>query len=71
MSMWIRRSAAIALLAIGTVAHATDSMKATAPDKMTPRGDAAKMRACDKLAIERKIKMEDRAAFVERCMAKR
>ena len=35
-----------------------------------PAGDAEKMRACDKKAMDEHVKMEDRAKFVADCMAK-
>jgi hypothetical protein len=43
-------------------------MKASAPDKMMPAGDAEKMRACDKKAMDANVKMEERADFVKKCM---
>lgn len=46
-----------------------ESMKATAPDKMMPAGEASKMRECEKRAQRQKIKMADRAGFVDRCVA--
>jgi hypothetical protein len=45
------------------------SMKSTAPEKMLPQSDAAKMRACDDKAMREKIPMDQRAAFVQKCMA--
>ncbi len=57
---------AAALLA--AAAQAAEPMKASAPDKMMPPGDAEKMRACDKQAMDQHIKMEDRAAFVKKCV---
>jgi hypothetical protein len=44
-------------------------MKATAPEKMMPNEQATNMRACEKLAIQQKIIMEDRSNFVANCMA--
>lgn len=44
-------------------------MKSTAPEKMLPPGKAEKMRACDAKAMAMKIPMEDKAAFVKKCMA--
>jgi hypothetical protein len=49
-------------------AQAAEPMKASAPDKMMPSGDAEKMRACDKKAMDQAVKMEDRADFVKKCM---
>jgi hypothetical protein len=57
---------AAALLAVS--AHAAEPMKASAPDKMMPAGEAEKMRACDKKAMDANIKMDDRADFVKKCM---
>jgi hypothetical protein len=45
------------------------SMKSTAPEKMLPRDEARKMRACDDRAMREKIPMEQKTAFVEKCMA--
>lgn len=45
------------------------SMKSTAPEKMLPQSDAAKMRACDDKARREKIPMDQKAAFVQKCMA--
>jgi hypothetical protein len=56
------------LLAQGAPALAAD-MKSTAPEKMTPPGDARKMRACDDKAMQLKIPMEQKADFVKKCMA--
>jgi len=44
-------------------------MKATAPEKMMRAGEARKMRECEERAQRQKIKMEDRAGFVDRCVA--
>lgn len=49
-------------------AESPSAMKATAPDKMMPKSQAAKMRSCDKLAMEQNIPMEDRTRFVEKCV---
>ena len=45
------------------------SMKSTAPERMLPRSDAAKMRACDDKAMREKVPMDQKAAFVKKCMA--
>jgi len=45
------------------------SMKSTAPEKMLPRSDAVKMRACDEKAMREKVPMDKKAAFVKNCMA--
>ena len=62
-------AAPLAALMSAGIAAAQAPMKATAPDKMMPAGDAAKMRECDRLSMQPGIKMEDRAAFVQKCMA--
>lgn len=56
------------LLAQGAPARPAE-MKSTAPEKMTPPGDAKKMRACDDKAMQQKIPMEQKADFVKKCMA--
>jgi len=45
------------------------SMKSTAPERMLPRSDAVKMRACDEKAMLERIPMDQKAAFVKKCMA--
>ncbi len=57
-----------ALLAQGAPVNASD-MKSTAPEKMLPPSEAKKMRACDDKAMRLKIPMEQKAAFVKKCMA--
>ncbi len=47
------------------------TMKATAPDKMTPKGGGDAMRECDKLAMQQNIRTEHRARFVQDCVAKK
>jgi hypothetical protein len=44
-------------------------MKSTAPETMLPPGEAEKMRACDERAMRENIPMEQKAAFVKKCMA--
>ena len=44
------------------------SMKSTAPERMLSRADSKKMRACDERAVRENIPMEQRAAFVKKCM---
>lgn len=46
-------------------------MKASAPDKMMPAGEAAIMRECDRLSMAPGIKMDDRADFVKNCVAEK
>ena len=45
-------------------------MKATAPEKMMPAEKAQKMRECERRAEQQKIKMEDRARFVNECIVR-
>jgi len=45
------------------------NMKATAPEKMLSGSDAAKMRACEDRARRENIPMDQKAAFVQKCMA--
>jgi hypothetical protein len=47
------------------------TMTATAPEKMAPPGQSEAMRECDKMAMDQHIKMEDRARFVQDCIAKK
>jgi len=63
--------AAALMLAGSAAAQKSNAMKATAPEKMTPPGASEAMRDCDKLAIARQVKMEDRARFVQDCVAKK
>ena len=45
-------------------------MKASAPEKMMPAEKAQKMRECERRAEQQKIKMEERARFVNECIAR-
>jgi hypothetical protein len=38
---------------------------------MTPPGEDAAMRKCNKMAIDEQVKMEDRSRFVQDCIAKK
>jgi len=55
-------------LCVSTPALAT-SMKSTAPERMLPRSDAEKMRACHDKAMREKVPMDQKATFVKKCMA--
>ena len=55
-------------LCVSAPALAT-SMKSTAPEKMLPRSEAQKMRACDDRAARENVPMDQKAAFVKKCMA--
>ena len=46
-------------------------MKSTAPEMITPPGEGAVMRECNKKAMDQHIKMEDRTRFVQDCIAKK
>ncbi|MGB6349503.1 MAG: hypothetical protein WBG10_05680 [Pseudolabrys sp.] len=58
----------LCVLWLPTPAQAT-SMKSTAPERMLQQNDAKKMRACDDRAMREKIPMEQKSAFVKKCMA--
>ena len=45
------------------------SMKSTAPERMLSRADAKKMRACDDRAMRENVPMDQKSAFVKKCMA--
>ena len=62
-------TAALVAGLVAASAHAAEPMKASAPERMMPAGQAEKMRACDAKAMDANIKMEERAAFVKKCMA--
>jgi hypothetical protein len=59
----------LAPLAVQSATAQTKDMKSTAPEKMLPPGEAKKMRTCDEKAMQMKIPMEQKAAFVKKCMA--
>jgi hypothetical protein len=59
------------LFTSAAVTQNSGAMRATAPEKMTPAGQGLAMRECDKLAMDQHIKMEDRARFVQDCIAKK
>jgi hypothetical protein len=62
---------ALCLLApVGVVYGQNDAMQSTAPEKMMPPGEGARMRKCDEMAVQQHIKMEDHARFVRDCVAK-
>ena len=46
-----------------------DDMKSTAPEKMLRRNDTKKMRACDDRAMRENVPMDQKTAFVKKCMA--
>jgi hypothetical protein len=54
---------------VSASAQTSATMKATAPERMLPSEQTKKMRACEKLATQQKIIMEDRSSFVANCMA--
>ena len=61
--------AALTTLLLAHGAAAQTGMKSTAPEKMLPKGEGEKMRACDERAMKENIPMEQKAAFVKKCMA--
>ena len=62
--------ATMMLSIICATAHA-QSMKPSAPDKMTSPDQARKMRGCKKQAEQNNIKMAERAKYVMDCMTKK
>jgi hypothetical protein len=62
---------ALGALVIAAPAAARKDMKATAPEKMMPPGAGDAIRACDKLAMEQHVPMEQHARFVKECVAKK
>ena len=69
MTFLISLTLAAAFFAYTASAQVPGPMKATAPEKMMPSDKAQKMRECEKRAEQQKIKMEDRARFVNECVA--
>jgi hypothetical protein len=59
------------VLVLAASAQTPSDMKATAPEKMMPSDKAELMRLCDKLAMDQHVKMEDRTAFVTKCIAEK
>lgn len=51
-------------------AFAQSDMKPTAPAKMMPPGEKARLEACQKKAVQQNVKMDERARFVMDCMKK-
>jgi hypothetical protein len=49
-------------------ALAQSDMKPTAPAKMMPPGEKARLEACQKKAAQQNVKMDERARFVMDCM---
>jgi hypothetical protein len=58
------------LLTGGSSAAEPATNKPTAMEKMMPSDQVAKMRACEKRAMDEKIKMDERTRFIEDCMSK-
>jgi hypothetical protein len=58
----------VALAFIASSSLAQTPTKPTAPEKMTSPAEAKKMRACEALAAQRNVKMDERAKFVMACM---
>jgi len=58
---------ALCMLWLSPPAPAT-TMKSTAPERMLSRADSKKMRACDERALRENVPMDQRAAFVKKCM---
>jgi hypothetical protein len=58
------------LLTSGFSAAEPVTNKPTAMEKMMPSDQVPKMRACEKRAMDQKIKMDERTRFIEDCMSK-
>lgn len=58
---------ALAVSAAGA-AFAQDPMKPTAPQKMMPPVEKARLEACQQKAARQNIKMDERAKFLMDCM---
>jgi hypothetical protein len=66
-----RLIACVVALVVGLsagAAFAQSEMKPTAPVKMMPPADKARLAACQQKAAQQHIKMDDRAKFVMDCM---
>lgn len=66
-----RLTAFIVAVAVGLNAglgFAQSDMKPTAPTKMMPPTEKARLDACQKKAAQQNIKMDDRAKFLMNCM---
>ena len=50
---------------------AAQTMKPSAPQKMTSPEEAKKMQDCEKQAAEQNVKMDERSKFVMDCMTKK
>ena len=49
-------------------ALAQSDMKPTAPQKMMPPGEKARLKACRQKAVQQNVEMDQRAKFVMDCM---
>ena len=49
-------------------AEAISPKRASAPEKMMPSDKTVKMRECERVAEQQKVKMEDRSRFVDQCV---
>ena len=67
LTLYVSAIALSASLCAGAAA-AQDSMKPTAPQKMMPPSEKARLEACQQKAAQQNIKMDDRAKFVMDCM---
>ncbi len=59
---------AVVLSLSAGLAHAQTGMKATAPQKMMPPAEKARLEACQQKADAQRVAMEERAKFVMDCM---
>jgi hypothetical protein len=58
----------VGMVLVSGAAVAAESMKPTAPEKMMSPAEQQKMHACEQLAAQRNIKMDERAKFLMDCM---
>lgn len=66
-----RLTAFLFVLAVGlnaSAAFAQSDMKPSAPAKMMPPAEKARLEACQQKAAQQNIKMDDRAKFIMDCM---
>lgn len=68
-----RRTIYVSAIVVGAVlcagfATAQSDMKPTAPKKMMPPAEKARLEACQQKAAQQNVKMDERAKFVMDCM---
>ena len=55
-------------LLLAGMAAAQPAMKPTAPEKMMPPGEKQRLEECQKMAAQKDVRMDERAAFLMDCM---